>query len=77
MTATTIQLYANRAIPTVITEPRFATVRIKKGTKQIMDGRIYKSEEQMNRYRSSRPKSAVCIKIIRRLNHGLVECEMI
>jgi hypothetical protein len=77
MTTTTIQLFASSVIPTVITEPRFATVRIKKGTKQIMDGRIYKSEEQMNRYRSSRPKSAVCIKIIRRLNHGLVECEII
>jgi hypothetical protein len=77
MTTTAIQLYASSVIPNVITEPRFATVRIKKGTNQIMDGRIYKTEEQMNRYRSSRPKNAVCIKINRRLNHGLVECEMI
>jgi hypothetical protein len=74
---TTAQLYASSVIPNVITEPRFATVRIKKGTNQIMDGRIYKSEKQMIRHRASRPASAVCIKINRRLAHGLIECEMI
>jgi len=79
MTATkTIQLFAqNLKLQTVITEPLFAVVRIKKGTKQILDGRVYKTETQMMRYRSSRPSSAVCIKINRRLNHGLIECESI
>jgi hypothetical protein len=74
----TVQLYAGGlSLPTVITEPLFATVRIQAATKTIRDGRYYKTETQMKRYRSSRPASAVCIKINRRLNHGLVECEMI
>lgn len=74
----TVQLYAGGlSLPTVITAPLFATVRIKASTKTIRDGRYYKTEAQMTRYRSSRPASAVCIKINRRLNHGLIECEMI
>jgi hypothetical protein len=67
----------NFAVPTVITSPIFATVRIKKGTHQILDGRIYKSEESMNRYRASRPASARCIKINARLPKGMIDCEIL
>jgi hypothetical protein len=74
----TIQLHVGGLpLATVITEPRFATVRMRKGTKRILDGRVYKTETQMIRHRASRPASAVCIKINRRLAHGLIECEMI
>jgi hypothetical protein len=74
----TILLYVGGLpLTTVITAPKFATVRIKKGTNQILDGRVYKTEAQMTRHRASRPASAVCIKINRRLAYGLIECEMI
>jgi hypothetical protein len=68
---------SNFAVPTVITSPLFATVRIKKNTHQILDGRIYKSEEAMNRYRASRPASARCIKINLRLPKGMIDCELL
>jgi hypothetical protein len=80
MTTNTITLFhsgVNFSIPTVITSPLFATVRIKKGTKQILDGRIYKTEYAMRKHRSTRPASAACIKIIMRLPKGMIECEMI
>ena len=67
----------NFAIPTVITEPLYATVRIKKGTHQILDGRRYKTESAMRKNRASRPASAVCIKINMRLPKGMIECEII
>jgi hypothetical protein len=68
---------SNFAIPTVITSPLFAIVRIKKGTHQILDGRRYKTEFAMRKNRTSRPESAVCIKINMRLPKGMIECEMI
>jgi len=67
----------NFAVQTVITSPLYATVRIKKGTHQILDGRTYKTEKSMMHHRPSRPASAVCIKINMRLPKGMIECEMI
>jgi hypothetical protein len=76
----TIKLFhsgSTLAVPTVFITPIFATVRIFKGTKQIRDGRIYKTKAGMRTYRKTRPANATCIKIIRRLPHGLIECELV
>lgn len=63
--------------PTVITNPIFASVRIKKDSKQIRDGRLYKSEESMRRNSCTRPKNVTFIKINGRLAHGLLDVEII
>jgi hypothetical protein len=76
----TIQLFhsgSTLAVPTVFITPIFATVRILKGSKQIRDGKIYKTEAAMRTYRRTRPANATCIKIIRRLPHGLIVCELV
>ena len=64
-------------VPTVILNPIYASVRIKKNTKQIRDGRIYKSEKSMKRNAFTRPENVTFIKIFKRLNYGLLEVEII
>jgi hypothetical protein len=54
-------------VPTNPTFPFFATVRLRKDTNIVLDGRIYKSEASMRKNRAGRPKSAVMLKITERM----------
>jgi hypothetical protein len=65
------------SVPTVISDPIYASVRIKKNTNKIRDGRIYKSEKSMRRNACTRPENVTFIKIFKRLNYGLLEVEII
>lgn len=64
-------------VSTVIANSIFASVRIKKDTHLIRDGRVYKSEKAMRRNSSTRPKNVTFIKINGRLAHGLLDVEII
>jgi hypothetical protein len=55
------------SLPTNPAFPFFATVRLKKDTRIALDGCTYTSEAAMRRFRSSRPKNAVMLKITSRL----------